>query len=65
MRYDAFISYSHAVDGKLAPALQRALEKYAKSRYRRRALHIFRNETNLAANPHLLQSIIDNLSQAE
>lgn len=63
--YDAFISYSHAADGKLAPALQRALEKYAKPWYRRRALHIFRDETNLSANPHLWQSIIDNLSQAE
>ncbi len=25
MRYDGYISYSHAADGKLAPALQKAL----------------------------------------
>jgi hypothetical protein len=24
MRYEAFVSYSHAVDGRLAPALQSA-----------------------------------------
>ena len=30
MRYDAFLSYSHAADGKLAPALQRALHRFAK-----------------------------------
>ena len=41
---DAFISYSHAADGKLAPALQSALQRFAKSWYRRRALrrtHLF------------------------
>lgn len=65
MKYDAFISYSHAADGKLAPALQRALEKFAKPWYRRRALHIFRDETDLGANPHLWETISDNLSQAE
>jgi hypothetical protein len=65
VRYDAFISYSHAADGKLAPALQRALEKFAKPWYQRRALHIFRDETDLSANPHLWETIVDNLSQAE
>ena len=29
-KYNAFISYSHAADGKLAPKLQVALEKFAK-----------------------------------
>ena len=36
--YDAFISYSHAADGKLAPALQNALQRFAKPWYRLRAL---------------------------
>jgi hypothetical protein len=31
--YDAFISYSHAADGTLAPAVQRGLESLAKPRY--------------------------------
>jgi hypothetical protein len=30
MRYEAFVSYSHAVDGRLAPALQSALHRLAK-----------------------------------
>ena len=37
VRYDAFISYSHAADGKLAPNLQDALQRFAKPWYRRRA----------------------------
>lgn len=56
-RYDAFISYSHAVDGRLAPALQRGLQRFAKPWYRARALRIFRDETSLAATPELWSSI--------
>lgn len=37
MAYDAFISYSHAADGRLAPAVQAALPRLAKPWYRRRA----------------------------
>ncbi|MFL5878342.1 MAG: hypothetical protein ACJ76T_21020 [Solirubrobacteraceae bacterium] len=36
--FDAFLSYSHAVDGRLAPALERGLELMAKPWYRRRGL---------------------------
>ena len=38
MGCNAFISCSHAADGKLAPALQTAL-------------HLFRNQTSLSASP--------------
>ena len=31
-QYDAFISYFHAADGKLAPALQAGLQRLAKPR---------------------------------
>lgn len=55
--YHAFISYSHAVDSRLAPALQRGLQRFAKPWYRPRALRVFRDETGLAANPHLWASI--------
>src|SRR3954471_467434 len=57
MPYDGFISYSHAADGKLAPALQSALQRFAKPWYRRRALRIFRDQTSLAATPELWPSI--------
>src|SRR5829696_7520070 len=57
MAYDAFISYSHAADGKLAPALQAALQRFAKPWYHRRALRIFRDQTSLAATPELWPTI--------
>ncbi len=57
VRYDAFLSYSHAADGRLAPALQSALERLARPWYRLRALRVFRDETGLAVDPHLWGSI--------
>jgi hypothetical protein len=51
--YDAFISYSHALDGTLAPALQTGLERFAEPWYRLRALRVFRDTTSLFANPGL------------
>ena len=65
LKYDGFISYSHAVDGKLAPAIQRALHLLAKPWYRLRALHIFRDETSLSANPALWSSIEKALSESQ
>jgi WD40 repeat protein len=56
-RYDAFISYSHAADGQLAPALRAALQRFAKPWYRRRALHLFLDQTSLAATPELWPTI--------
>ena len=55
--YDAFISYSHAADGQLAPAVQRGLQRFAKPWYRTRALHIFRDDDSLSANPDLWASV--------
>ena len=55
--YNAFISYSHAVDGKLAPALQSALHDFARPWNRLRALRVFRDEASLSANPALWSSI--------
>jgi WD40 repeat protein len=60
--YDAFISYSHAADGRLAPQLQSGLQRFAKPWWRRRALHVFRDETGLSANPHLWASIEEALA---
>jgi WD40 repeat protein len=63
MTYNAFISYSH-VDGTLAAALQSALDSFAKPWYKLRALHIFRDQTNLAVNPALWSSIRKALDQS-
>src|SRR6478672_7582773 len=65
MAFDAFISYSHAADGRLAPALQRAVQRLAKPWYRLRALRVFRDDSALSANPHLWSSIQDALDESE
>jgi WD40 repeat protein len=55
--YDAFVSYSHASDDRIAPALQRSLERLTRPWYRRRALRVFRDQSNLAANSDLWGTI--------
>jgi len=63
-KYSAFISYSRAADGKLAPALQRGLQRFAKPWYRLRALRLFRDDASLSANPNLWGSIEEALSDS-
>lgn len=63
-RYNAFISYSHAADGKLAPALH-LLHLFAKRWNRLRAVRVFRDEASLSANPALWGAIQQALSEAE
>ena len=65
MSYDGFISYSHAADGQLAPALQQGLQRLAKPWNSRRALRIFRDETGLSTNPHLWSAIEAALDESE
>jgi WD40 repeat protein len=55
--YDAFISYSHRLDATIAARLQSELQRFAKPWYRMRALHVFRDQTSLAASPHLWTTI--------
>ncbi len=64
-QYDAFISYSHAADRKLAPAFQAALHRLAKPWYKRRALNVFRDQTDLSATPHLWKNIENALSTSK
>src|ERR1035438_471075 len=65
MTYKAFISYSHAADDKLAPAIQSALQSFAKPWYRLRAFRIFRDKTTLAMTPQLWPSIQAALDESE
>ena len=65
MPFDGFISYSHAADGRLAPAVQRGLHRLAKPWHRRRALWIFRDQTGLAVTPGLWSSIQNALDGSE
>ena len=63
-RLDAFISYSHAADSKLAVALDYQLQKFAKPWYRIRSANVFRDGTNLASDPHLWPTIASSLSES-
>ena len=56
-QFSAFISYSRAADGRLAPALQAGLQGFAKPWYRLRAIRVFRDDASLSANPALWPSI--------
>ena len=56
-KYRGFISYSHAADDRLAPALQSGLHRFAKLWYRLRAMRVFRDKTGLAVTPELWGSI--------
>jgi len=56
-RYRAFISYSTAADGGLAPALQSGLQRFAKPWYWIRAIRVFRDQTGLGVTPSLWGSI--------
>jgi WD40 repeat protein len=58
------MSYSHAADGRLAPALQTALQSIGKPWYRRRALRVFRDKTSLAASPELWPTIEHGLERS-
>src|SRR3954454_22900591 len=52
--YDAFMSYSHASDARLAPALQRALHRFARPWFKSRQVNAIcakRNAPNLAHRP--------------
>ena len=57
MSFAAFISYSHAADNNLAPAVQKGLHRIAKPWYRLRTMRVFRDQTNLGTNPGVWNSI--------
>ena len=62
--YDAFISYSHRLDAAITARLQAELQRFAKPWYRMRALHVFRDQTSLAASPNLWTTIEEALADS-
>jgi hypothetical protein len=64
MVWDAFVSYSHAADGSLAPAVQQGLQRFMRPWHRRRALRVFRDDTGLTVDPALWDSIVRALDQS-
>lgn len=65
VEFKAFISYSHARDGLLAPAVQAGLHRFAKPWNKLRAFRVFRDHTSLSASPHLWTSIANALASSE
>jgi WD40 repeat protein len=63
--YKAFISYSHAVDRQLAPALKSALQRFARPWYALRAMRVFHDTTNLSVSPDLWGAIEAVLKEVE
>ena len=63
--YNAFLSYSHSPDAKLALALQRALHRFAKRPFRLRALRVFCDSASMGANPALWPAIEHALTNSE
>jgi len=64
-KFKAFLSYSHASDAKLAPALQTGLRKFNKPLLRVRNFRVFRDETNLGVSPGLWPNIENALDNSE
>jgi len=65
LRYDGFISYSHAADADLAASVQAALQGFARPWYKTYAVRIFRDKTGLSASPALWNSIVRALEVSE
>jgi WD40 repeat protein len=63
--YKAFMSYSRAADGRLAPVLQASLQQFARPWNHLRAIRIFRDKTGLSPSPGLWSAIESALSESE
>jgi len=55
--YDAFISYSHRVGGRLGPALRDALHDFGKPWYRLRNMRVFCDRSSVTPNESLWEAI--------
>jgi hypothetical protein len=64
--YDAFISYSHDPrQSAITAALQQAVQGFAKPFWKRHAVRLFRDQTNLSAHPDLWGTIVDALRSSK
>ncbi len=64
-KYQAFISYNHAADGRVAPAVQTALRRFGKAWYSPASIDVFRDETGLGLTPDLWGEIQQRLEQSQ
>ena len=63
-RYDAFLSYSWALDSKIAPVIQWVLQRFLCPWYRVRAKTIFRDLSSLPAGSNLEKELFDRLDRS-
>ncbi|MDA3644808.1 TIR domain-containing protein [Saccharopolyspora indica] len=63
-RYDAFLSYSHAADQRIAPVLRQGLHQLARRWNQIWALRVFQDKESLAANPDLWDTIDNALRES-
>ena len=61
--YDAFLSYSHR-DGAVAAGIQKGLHRISRRVGRLNALRVFRDSTDLAANPDLWGKVTDAMDRS-
>ncbi|MGE3308965.1 MAG: PQQ-binding-like beta-propeller repeat protein [Limisphaerales bacterium] len=64
-RYTAFLSYSTAADGRLAPALQKGLQGFARPWHRFRGMRVCRDATGLGVTPALWGAIVASLADSK
>src|SRR5260370_2210499 len=64
-KYKAFLSYSQTADRLLAPALQSGLQRITASWRQLRAIHVYRDETDIPTTSALLPRIKDALRDSE
>lgn len=65
VQYTGFLSYSHAADDKLAPAVQSSLHSFARPWYRLRSVWIFRDKAGMGATPSVWGTIEKALADSE
>jgi len=63
--YQAFVSYSHIADARIALVLQRALERLGTPWWRRLPVRVLRDDSSLPASPPLWPGIEAALQKSE
>ena len=61
--YDAFLSYNHQ-DGAVAAGIQKGLHRIGRRMGQLNALRVFRDSTDLAANPDLWGKVTDAMDRS-
>src|SRR6476620_113945 len=61
--YDAFLSYNHH-DGPVADGIQKGLHRIGRRVGRLNALRVFRDKTDMAANPNLWGKVADAMDRS-